>query len=197
VPLESFSSRPLDGRNKLPIVYHSEYNISFYGIEKMHPFDSKKYGRVADQLMKNGFIADLNRFHSAEIPTLEQLQLVHSDRYLCSVLHSSFVLTKILEIPLCCVPTFLLRKKALTPMLLATGGTISAAELAVRNKSWAINLGGGYHHAEPSNGSGFCVFADISIAIAEIKRNYADLVTKFMIGMELIFAELNDFFSFV
>lgn len=28
------------------IVYSPSYNISAGGIEKMHPFDSKKYGRV-------------------------------------------------------------------------------------------------------------------------------------------------------
>ncbi len=31
---------------KLPIVYHPAYNIGFLGLEKLHPFDSKKYGKV-------------------------------------------------------------------------------------------------------------------------------------------------------
>lgn len=31
---------------KLPIVYHPQYNISFFGIENLHPFDSKKYKKV-------------------------------------------------------------------------------------------------------------------------------------------------------
>lgn len=30
----------------LPIVYHPKYNITFGGLEKVHPFDSQKYGRV-------------------------------------------------------------------------------------------------------------------------------------------------------
>ena len=29
-----------------PIVYHKDYNISFIGMEKLHPFDSGKWGRV-------------------------------------------------------------------------------------------------------------------------------------------------------
>ena len=32
---------------KLPVVYSPLYNISFLGIENLHPFDSKKYKRVS------------------------------------------------------------------------------------------------------------------------------------------------------
>lgn len=33
-----------------PIVYSSEYNISFLGLEKLHPFDSGKWGRIIEFL---------------------------------------------------------------------------------------------------------------------------------------------------
>ena len=35
----------------LPIVYHPKYNITFGGLEKVHPFDSQKYGRVYKELI--------------------------------------------------------------------------------------------------------------------------------------------------
>lgn len=35
----------------LPIVYHSDYNITACGIEKYHTFDSCKYGRVREKLL--------------------------------------------------------------------------------------------------------------------------------------------------
>ena len=38
------------------IVYHPSYNISFCGIEKMHPFDSQKYGNVFNRLLAMGVI---------------------------------------------------------------------------------------------------------------------------------------------
>jgi len=31
---------------KLPVVYHAEYNISFWGLEKLHPFDPCKFRKV-------------------------------------------------------------------------------------------------------------------------------------------------------
>uniref|UniRef100_A0A8C1ZP54 Uncharacterized protein n=1 Tax=Cyprinus carpio TaxID=7962 RepID=A0A8C1ZP54_CYPCA len=30
----------------LPIVYSPEYNITFMGLEKLHPFDAGKWGKV-------------------------------------------------------------------------------------------------------------------------------------------------------
>jgi histone deacetylase 11 len=88
----------------------------------------------------------------------------------------------ILEVPgICCLPTVCLRKKILDPMLLATGGTILAAELAIKHK-WAINLSGGYHHASQDAGSGFCAIADISIAIDVIRKKFGEQIQKVMIG---------------
>jgi hypothetical protein len=37
---------------RTPIVYHPQYNIGFWGMENLHPFDAKKYGKVYDQLIK-------------------------------------------------------------------------------------------------------------------------------------------------
>ena len=49
---------------------------------------------------------------------------------------------------------------------LQTGGTVLAAELALKPEhGWAINIGGGFHHACGYQGGGFCVYADISIAL--------------------------------
>lgn len=33
-------------RTALPIVYHPDYNITFMGLEKLHPFDAGKWGKV-------------------------------------------------------------------------------------------------------------------------------------------------------
>src|SRR5262249_44955318 len=46
----------------------------------------------------------------------------------------------------------------------ATGGTILACRLALE-QGLAINLSGGYHHAGPEKGGGFCVYADVPLAL--------------------------------
>ena len=42
------------------IVYHPDYNISFCGLEKLHPFDSKKYGNVFTRLLQMGIVKGEN-----------------------------------------------------------------------------------------------------------------------------------------
>jgi acetoin utilization deacetylase AcuC-like enzyme len=48
-----------------------------------------------------------------------------------------------------------------------TGGTMLATDIALGTGKIAINLGGGFHHAQRDRGRGFCVFHDVAVAIAE------------------------------
>jgi len=55
------------------------------------------------------------------------------------------------------------------------GGTVEAARWAIqRNDRVAFNIGGGFHHAEPESGSGFCVYNDIAVAIASLRAEGFD-----------------------
>ena len=38
--------------NYLPLIYRAEYDIKFGGCECVHPFDTKKWGRVASIIQK-------------------------------------------------------------------------------------------------------------------------------------------------
>lgn len=51
-------------------------------------------------------------------------------------------------------------------------GTILAAREALRC-GLAINLSGGYHHARPDGGEGFSVYADVALAIADLRATGA------------------------
>jgi len=55
---------------------------------------------------------------------------------------------------------------------LKAGGTLKAAELALAH-GLSANLGGGYHHAYPDRGRGFCVLHDIAVAIRVLQRRGA------------------------
>jgi histone deacetylase 11 len=70
--------------------------------------------------------------------------------------------------PLAFLPISVVDSKVLQPMRLMVGGTILAAALAI-TRGWAINLGGGMHHAHRSEGSGWCPYADITLAIKRIR----------------------------
>lgn len=65
-------------------------------------------------------------------------------------------------------------------MLFATQGSIDASCIALEKK-WAINIGGGYHHASGNSGGGFCVFADITLTIQHLRNYHGDRVQRVMI----------------
>lgn len=159
--------------DSIPIIYSPDYNISILGIENFHPFDSKKYRKVYKGIIQGQKICR-SQIYQPQIVTDAELLTVHTDEYLAS-LKKSKVIARIAEIlPLRILPTFILRNGILKPMKLATGGTILGAQLALRY-GWSINLSGGYHHAKSANGEGFCVFADVPIALKSIWERKKDL----------------------
>ncbi|XP_034724414.1 histone deacetylase 11 isoform X2 [Etheostoma cragini] len=166
---ELYTSIP---RTCLPIVYHPDYNITFMGLEKLHPFDAGKWGKVIHFLKEEHFITDGNIVEAREA-TEEDLLVVHTKRYLNRLKNQilegsrewSLVVATITEIPpLLFLPNFLVQRKVLRPLRTQTGGTIMAGKLAV-DRGWAINVGGGFHHCSSDKGGGFCAFADITLAI--------------------------------
>ncbi|XP_030633666.1 histone deacetylase 11 [Chanos chanos] len=156
----------------LPIVYSPEYNITFMGLEKLHPFDAGKWGKVIHFLKEEQFIKDEDIVMAREA-TEEDLLVVHTKRYLSKLKNHilegsrewSLVVATITEIPpLLFLPNFLVQRKVLRPLRTQTGGTIMAGKLAV-DRGWAINVGGGFHHCSSDKGGGFCAYADITLAI--------------------------------
>ncbi|XP_039627168.1 histone deacetylase 11 isoform X1 [Polypterus senegalus] len=146
-----------------PIVYSPEYNITFMGLEKLHPFDAGKWGKVINFLKEKHLITDDNIVKAREA-TEEDLLVVHTRGYL-NKLKWSIVVATITEIPpLLLLPNFLVQRKVLRPLRTQTGGTIMAGKLAIE-RGWAINVGGGFHHCSSDKGGGFCAYADITLAI--------------------------------
>lgn len=150
------------------IIYSPHYDMGLLGLERLHPFDTHKYSR-AWQLLQS----DLgNRIDEFLIPvdrevTVEELRTVHSSDYLES-LSSSKTIAQIFEVAEAAwVPAKLLDYGFLRPMRWAVRGTVLAARSAIE-QGLAIHLGGGFHHAKPEQGEGFCVYSDVAMAIAQL-----------------------------
>lgn len=155
---------------KLPIIYSDEYDIKLMGIQKFHPFDTEKYSKVFKYLTKHHSLRK-EEVYTPEICSDEDLRIVHPQSYLES-LESKRAIARIAELPpLKILPKAVLRNGLLKPMKFGTGGTILGVTLALE-KGWAINLSGGYHHAKADDGSGFCFFADIPIAIHKLWKKH-------------------------
>ncbi|KAG1335409.1 histone deacetylase 2 [Cocos nucifera] len=149
--------------SKVPLIYSTSYDIAFLGIEKLHPFDSSKWGRICKFLIKEG-VLDWARIVEPLEASKDDLLVVHSEAYLSS-LKRSLTVSIIIEVPpVAILPNFLVQKKVLFPFRKQVGGSILAAKLAIE-RGWAINVGGGFHHCSSEKGGGFCAYADISLCI--------------------------------
>ncbi|KAI3936708.1 hypothetical protein MKX01_034137 [Papaver californicum] len=147
----------------VPLIYSSSYDIAFFGIEKLHPFDSSKWGRICQFLIKDGLL-ERSRIVEPLEASNDDLLVVHTESYLSS-LRNSYKVAIIIEVPpVALLPNCLVQQKVLYPFRKQVGGTILAAKLA-KERGWAINVGGGFHHCCADKGGGFCVYADISLCI--------------------------------
>jgi histone deacetylase 11 len=146
----------------IPLVYHPRYNITAFGLERLHPFDSRKYRRIHDALISRGLRRSRDFVRPGRV-TRGELLAIHTPEYLRS-LRRPEILARILEVPVVArLPGWVIDWRVLRPMRYAVGGTIVACRLAIEH-GVAINLGGGYHHAAAGWGGGFCVYADVPLA---------------------------------
>jgi histone deacetylase 11 len=153
----------------VPVVYHPNYNIPTLGLQRLHPFDCQKYRRIYKWLIRQG-LRQPQDFVGPPAVSPADLGEIHSNDYLNSLRKSS-ELARILEVPfLRHFPAWLLRWAIQRPMRLATGGTILASQLAWKH-GLAINLGGGFHHASFDRAQGFCLYADVPLALLSLRKN--------------------------
>jgi histone deacetylase 11 len=149
------------------VAFSPGYRVSFFGIERMHPADVFRADRIAKHLRREGLVPR-DAFLVPAPATIEQLAAVHDRDYLAS-LERADVLAKALEVP---VPAAFgaktLERRVLLPFRRAAGGTIEVARHAAGG-GLGINLGGGYHHARPDLGHGFCIYNDVATAIAVLR----------------------------
>ncbi len=155
-----------------PVLVHSPgYDLSLPGLDWLHPFDGRKFSRawrlVESQL---GTRAAAIRVRPAAPASDAALLRVHAPAYLES-LSSPAVVARALEVAaLGFLPRAILRRRVLDPMRLATAGTMLAVDRALEGEgAMAMNIGGGFHHAFRDHGEGFCLYADVAVAIAQAR----------------------------
>ena len=150
------------------MVYRDEYEIDLGGLEQQHAFDIHKYRKIRDRLVADRLVGRED-FHLPEPITREQILLVQTDKLLQG-LKSPATIARYMEAPLAAMfPAEVLDRRVLGAFRTASGGTILAAKLALQH-GIGVNLGGGYHHAMPDAGEGFCIYADMPIAIRVLQK---------------------------
>jgi acetoin utilization deacetylase AcuC-like enzyme len=138
----------------MKLIYHDDYDLNLGA----HVFPSQKYRLIRDRLAAEG-----HDFLAPEPATDDDLLLVHGRGWITRLtqgtLHEAELMR--LEIPW--------SQKMADAFCLAAGGTTLAARCALRDGS-AFNIGGGFHHAFPNHGEGFCAIHDVAVAIRKLQQ---------------------------
>ncbi len=141
------------------LVYSDDYYLPIGS----HVFPAEKYKRIHDRLLASG-IAEPSDFVTPHPATDEDVLLVHTPQYIEKLKTGTLSQREQMELEVPFSPALV---KA---FWLAAGGSILAADYALSN-GIAISIGGGFHHAFPDHGEGFCMIHDVAIAIRRMQRD--------------------------
>jgi acetoin utilization deacetylase AcuC-like enzyme len=139
------------------LVYDDRYDLNLGS----HVFPSQKYRLIRERLLADQLAAPED-FLTPEPATDEDVLRVHSQDYVYKLKAGTLSHTEILRME---VPY---SRKLIEACWLAAGGSILAGRRALED-GWAANIGGGFHHACPDHGEGFCVIHDVAVAIRRLQ----------------------------
>lgn len=136
----------------LPLVYHDEYSPPF---PDGHRFPMEKFRLLRDHLVATGLTSD-GVLRRPEPCPAEILALAHDPAYIERYCSGALSREELRRLGLPWTPALARRT------LLAVGGSLLAAELALEH-GLACHLAGGTHHAHYDHPSGFCIFNDLAV----------------------------------
>ncbi|MGB8457469.1 MAG: histone deacetylase [Candidatus Acidiferrum sp.] len=172
------------------LVYHKGYDLNL----GEHVFPSQKFHLIAETLVREGIAGDED-FLTPDPASDEDILRVHTADWVHKLKNGTLSASEImkLEIPY--------SREAVEACWLAAGGAILGGQCALRD-GFGCNLGGGFHHAHPGHGEGFCAIHDVAVAIRRLQHDGA--IRKAMVvdtdvhqgnGTAAIFAEDESIFT--
>jgi len=141
------------------LVYSDDYYLPIGA----HVFPAEKYRRIHDRLLETG-VAESADFVTPQPASDQDVLLVHTRDYVHKLKTGTLSAREELELEVPYSP------ELVEAFWMAAGGSILAADYALQNRI-AFNIGGGFHHAFPDHGEGFCMIHDVAVAIRRMQRD--------------------------
>lgn len=173
------------------LIYSKDYYVDI----GQHVFPTKKYRLIYQKLIHDSGLKPSD-FVAPSPASDNDLHLVHTKEYVEKLKNGTLsqMEAMTLELPY--------SEELVRASYLCVGGTILASEIAL-NEGLSIHIGGGFHHAFPDHGEGFCVFNDIAVGIRRMQQDKR--IEKALIidcdlhqgnGTANIFKDDDDIFTF-
>jgi acetoin utilization deacetylase AcuC-like enzyme len=141
------------------LIYSDAYHLPIGA----HVFPAEKYRRVRDHLLATGVVKDSD-FLEPQPATDQDILLVHKPEYVQKLKTGTLSPREEMEMEVPYSP------ELVNAFWLAAGGSILAARQCLKDRV-CISIGGGFHHAFPDHGEGFCMIHDVAVAIRRLQRD--------------------------
>jgi len=140
------------------LVYSDDYYLPIGA----HVFPAEKYRMIRRRLQEE-HIAEPSDFVTPDPASDDEILLVHTPEYVRKLKTGTLSEFEEMQLEVPFSPGLV---KA---FWLSAGGSILASNLALRD-GIAVNVGGGFHHAFPDHGEGFCMIHDVAVGIKRLHR---------------------------
>jgi acetoin utilization deacetylase AcuC-like enzyme len=143
------------------LIYSDQYDLHL----GEHVFPAIKYRLIREKVLRDG-VAGAEDFVEPPAASDDDVALVHHREYICKLQTGKLSYLEILRMEIPYSP------ELVRAVWLSAGGSILAARQALKDGT-CVNIGGGFHHAYPDHGEGFCVLNDVAIAIRALQKERA------------------------
>jgi len=142
-------------------VYHERYDLNLGA----HVFPSQKFRLIHEMLLRKDIAAPQDVLRP-EAASDEDVLRVHTAEWVRKLKTGALTASDVMKLEVPYSP------ELVEAVWLAAGGSILAAQSALRD-GFGANLGGGFHHAYPGHGEGFCAIHDVAVAIRKLQADGA------------------------
>ena len=139
------------------------YSEGYYLPIGQHVFPAQKYRLIYQRLITSG-LAEAADFVEPKPANDKDILLVHTSEYVYKLQYGTLSAQEELQME---IPY---SEELVDAFWLAAGGSIAAANHALEDRV-AFNIGGGFHHAFPNHGEGFCMIHDVAVAIRRMQKD--------------------------
>jgi acetoin utilization deacetylase AcuC-like enzyme len=139
-----------------PVLFYTDHHQ--FPLPEGHKFPLPKY-RLVRELLEASGLFDLR---PAPLADVEAIERIHDPKYVRGFIEGTLPAAAMRRIG------FPWSEELVRRTLASVGGTLAATRQALRS-GFGGTLAGGTHHAFRSEGSGYCVFNDIAVAIEMLR----------------------------
>jgi acetoin utilization deacetylase AcuC-like enzyme len=141
------------------LVYSDDYYLPI----GEHVFPAEKFRLIHDRLLETG-VAEPSDFLTPQAASDQDVLLVHTPAYVHKLKTGTLSPLEEMQMEIPYSPDLV------RAFWLAAGGSILAADCALKDRI-GFNIGGGFHHAFPDHGEGFCMVHDVAVAIRRMQQD--------------------------